>query len=171
MSQDDAMDLAHYRPNVGVVLFHPDGRVWLGRRTATPDPYNWQFPQGGVDAGEDLEAAARRELAEETGATRVTPLGRTDAWITYDYPPDHIGPKGKRGWRGQRQIWFAFRFDGDDDEFDLAAHPPQEFEAWRWGFLDEAPALIVPFKRAAYETVATAFAQFAAVRSRGSTQR
>ncbi|MBL8556082.1 MAG: RNA pyrophosphohydrolase, partial [Phenylobacterium sp.] len=25
-------DLSFYRPNVGVVLFHPDGRVWLGKR-------------------------------------------------------------------------------------------------------------------------------------------
>ncbi|HEX8661315.1 MAG TPA: RNA pyrophosphohydrolase, partial [Brevundimonas sp.] len=24
-------DLSRYRPNVGVVLFHPDGRVWYGR--------------------------------------------------------------------------------------------------------------------------------------------
>ena len=52
-------DLSLYRPNVGVVLFHPDGRVWLGRRVATPGPHNWQFPQGGIDPGEDLETAAQ----------------------------------------------------------------------------------------------------------------
>ena len=62
-------DLSRYRPNVGVVLFHPDGRVWLGRRVNTPEPHNWQFPQGGVDPGEELLDAARRELAEETGVT------------------------------------------------------------------------------------------------------
>ena len=26
------MNLSAYRPNVGVVVFHPDGRVWLGHR-------------------------------------------------------------------------------------------------------------------------------------------
>jgi putative (di)nucleoside polyphosphate hydrolase len=162
-------NLDRYRPNVGVVLFHPDGRVWLGRRANTPEPYNWQFPQGGVDPGEDLEHAARRELAEETGARSATYLGRTDGWAAYDFPPGHSGPKSVRGWRGQKQVWFAFRFEGDEDEFDLTAHGEPEFDAWRWAYLEEAPELIVPFKRAVYEMAAKAFAPFAAPRSRGAS--
>ncbi|CAN7641275.1 RNA pyrophosphohydrolase [Phenylobacterium sp. LjRoot225] len=158
-------ELSHYRPNVGVVLFHPDGRVWLGRRINTPEPHNWQFPQGGVDDGEDLEAAARRELAEETGARTATYLGRTDGWITYDFPENHGGSKASRGWRGQKQVWFAFRFDGEEAEFDLTSHGEPEFDAWRWTYLEDAPELIVPFKRAAYDLVAHAFASFAAPRS------
>jgi putative (di)nucleoside polyphosphate hydrolase len=59
-------------------------------------------------------------------------------------------------------VWFAFRFDGEAAEFDLAAHGEPEFEAWRWGYLAEAPELVVPFKRPAYEAVAAAFAGFAA---------
>jgi putative (di)nucleoside polyphosphate hydrolase len=155
-------ELDKYRPNVGVVLFHRDGRVWLGQRANTPGPYNWQFPQGGVDPGEDLEAAARRELAEETGASTVSYLGRTDGWITYDYPPEFAGRKASRGYRGQRQVWFAFRFDGEEAEFDLEAHAEPEFAAWRWGYLGETPELIVPFKRPVYEAVVRAFSPFAA---------
>ena len=156
--------LSEYRPNVGVVLFHPDGRVWLGRRAQAPPPYQWQFPQGGIDPGEDLEVAARRELAEETGAVSVSLLSRTHDWIVYDYPADFAGPKASRGYRGQKQVWFAFRFDGAEAEFDLHAHHEPEFEAWRWGDLAEAPGLIVPFKRAAYEAVVAAFAAFAPAR-------
>ncbi|NJC40893.1 putative (di)nucleoside polyphosphate hydrolase [Brevundimonas alba] len=151
-------DLSRFRPNVGVVLFHPNGRVWYGRRAATPGPHNWQFPQGGVDDGEDLEAAARRELQEETGVVSVELLARTQEWIAYTFPADYGGSKQARGWEGQKQQWFAFRFTGDESEIDLEQHDEIEFDAWRWGRLDEAPDLIVPFKRAAYEQVVQAFA-------------
>lgn len=161
-------DLAAYRPNVGVVLFHPDGRVWLGRRAGTEGPHNWQFPQGGVDGGGELYAAALRELAEETGAVTVTFLGRTEGWLVYDFPTDHGGSKLAKGWKGQRQVWFALRFDGEEREFDLDRHGPPEFDAWRWGRLSEAPELVIPFKRRTYETVVAAFQSFAGLSGRAA---
>jgi len=155
-------DLSAYRPNVGVVLFAPDGRVWLGRRAGTPGPLNWQFPQGGLDPGESLEAAARRELAEETGVRTVSMLGQTEDWIAYDFPEGYAGSKAARGWKGQKQKWFAFRFEGDDSEIDLGAHDADvEFDAWRWCDLDSALDLVVPFKREAYRQVVEAFRPFA----------
>jgi putative (di)nucleoside polyphosphate hydrolase len=162
MSPGSSTDaLPRHRPNVGVVLFHADGRVWLGRRHQQPAPHNWQFPQGGVDDGEELLDAARRELAEETGVVSAELLGRTEGWIAYDFPADFAGSKKARGWLGQKQVWFAFRFTGDEAEIDLEAHGEVEFDAWRWGTLDETPELIVPFKRGVYETVVAAFRGYA----------
>ena len=163
-----SVHLDAYRPNVGVVLFNREGLVWLGRRVRTPAPYNWQFPQGGVDAGEDLEAAARRELHEETGVRSASVIGRTQDWITYDFPPEVLSRPNTRGFLGQRQVWFAFRFEGEDAEINLAAVPPVEFDDWRWAMLSEAMELVVPFKRETYRQVVEAFAPFTEGASRGA---
>jgi putative (di)nucleoside polyphosphate hydrolase len=152
-----SVDLSLYRPNVGVVLVNKAGRVWYGRRAKESGQHLWQFPQGGVDDGEDLFAAAKRELAEETGVRSASLIGRTEDWVTYDFPPELMRAKAARGWRGQKQIWYALRFEGEDSEIDLNAHRPAEFDAWRWGRLEEAVNLVVPFKRAVYEQVTRAF--------------
>lgn len=157
-------DFPHHRPNVGVVLINAQGQVWYGRRAGLQGEHAWQFPQGGVDQGEDLEAAARRELEEETGVVSAELIGRTEGWIVYDFPEALIAQhraQGRQPYAGQKQVWFAFRFIGDDTEIDLSRHEDIEFDAWRWAALDDACDLIVPFKRAAYEQVVRAFAPYA----------
>jgi putative (di)nucleoside polyphosphate hydrolase len=152
-----------HRPNVGVVLFNPQGRVWIGKRYAQGGDYAWQFPQGGIDDGEAPEAAAVRELYEETGVTEdlVEPLGTIDHWLAYDFPPEVLGQRKVNRWKGQKQRWFAYRFLGTDTCFDLKAVPPQEFEAFRWEALSAVPPLIIPWKRGVYDEVARAFAGLA----------
>ena len=57
-----------------MVLLDPDGRVLLFRQLPTADladsPY-WYLPGGGIMSFESIEAAARRELREETGIREV----------------------------------------------------------------------------------------------------
>jgi ADP-ribose pyrophosphatase YjhB (NUDIX family) len=55
---------------VGVVLLRPAGagaEVLLVRRLRAPAAGEWSFPGGAQWLGETAEAAARRELLEETG--------------------------------------------------------------------------------------------------------
>ena len=160
-ADDDPAD-PRYRPNVGIVVFDRGGRVWLGRRRGGMRLHNWQFPQGGVDPGEDLLQAARRELQEETGITSVSLLARAEGWISYDFPPEVRSAKAARGYVGQRQAWFAFRFEGEYAEVDLQADTHPEFDAWRWAGLHEALELVAPFKREAYAKVIAAFERLAA---------
>lgn len=52
-----------------IALVDPRGWVLLQERDEHPviDPEKWGFPGGGVEPGESWEAAAYRELEEETG--------------------------------------------------------------------------------------------------------
>jgi putative (di)nucleoside polyphosphate hydrolase len=165
---DDTRDL---RPNVGIALFDRQGRVLIARRTGDDGPeviepgLDWQMPQGGVEPGEDLEAAARRELAEETGVTSAVFLARLPEPMSYDWPPYHGPPHRLSRWRGQRQTWFAFRFIGSDADIDLSHAAPgeaPEFDAWRWERLDRVAGLVVSYKSAVYLRVISGFARFGA---------
>ncbi len=54
-------------PAVGAVVVDDRGRLLLVRRRSGPHPGRWAVPGGKQRFGEPLRAAARREVAEETG--------------------------------------------------------------------------------------------------------
>lgn len=147
-----------YRPCAGIMLVNTERQVFVGQRLDTTVEA-WQMPQGGIDRGETAEAAARRELREETGiaADKVALVAAAPDELFYDLPPELIGKAWKGRWRGQRQRWFLFRFLGTDADIDIAT-PEPEFRAWRWADAAELPKLIVPFKQQLYRDVVAAFA-------------
>jgi putative (di)nucleoside polyphosphate hydrolase len=156
-----------YRPCAGVMLINQDGRIFVGQRADRSeegvDSAWWQMPQGGLEEGEEPEAGARRELAEETGVTSARFLARTQDWLTYDLPAELVGIAWEGRYRGQKQMWFAARFEGPQSEIDLGAREghAQEFDAWRWVTLAELPSLVVPFKRKVYAAVIAQLGEFA----------
>ncbi len=67
------------RPAVGVVALNAAGQVMLvDHYRFISQERGWEIPAGGVDADEDLEVAARRELLEESGCSggELSYLGR-----------------------------------------------------------------------------------------------
>lgn len=155
MSHRRPLEERPYRSGVGIVLLNGQGHALVARRIDTKEPA-WQFPQGGIDDGEDPLPAAMREMEEEIGTAKAELLAETTGWIAYDLPADLADRVWGGRFRGQRQKWFAFRFLGKDADIDIATKHP-EFSEWRWMPLTDVPALIVPFKRALYETVVSEF--------------
>ena len=144
-----------YRLGVGMVLFNEQGQVFVGRRKDAPDPA-WQFPQGGIDEGEDPLAAVWREMAEEIGTNKAQLLRESGDWLAYDLPEDIAAKCWGGKYRGQKQMWYAFRFVGKDTDIDLNTHNP-EFSHWQWVDLASVVDLVVPFKHALYQQVVAEF--------------
>ena len=159
------MNALPYRTNVGAVLFNREGLVLVARRADMPNAEGraggWQLPQGGVDAGEDLRLAVLRELAEEIGTDRAEIIAEHPEWLSYDFPPELQSMRMAQKYRGQRQRWFALRFQGEDSDIRLDADPHPEFDAWRWAGIAELPDLAVSFKRDIYAELVRAFSRFA----------
>ncbi len=159
-----------YRPNVGVALFNAAGLVFAGHAVnAGPEVvatgHEWQMPQGGIDPEEDIAAAARRELWEETGIADVSVLAITEDWWPYEFPPYGGPPHKLSAFRGQTQRWAALRFEGDERAIDLTRPPPGcvvEFTRWAWVPLAWLPDRVMPHKRVNYLKVVEAFGRFAA---------
>lgn len=155
-----------FRPCVGIMLVNGAGKVWQGRRCgANDDPEGpgawWQMPQGGIEEGEDIEAAAFRELHEETGISSAKIIAVTKDWHYYDLPPALIPSSWSRPYRGQKQKWVLMQFEGADSE--VLITPPAgldhgaEFDSWRWADHRDLAETVVAFKRPVYVAVIAEF--------------
>jgi len=139
-----------YRPNVAAILRRPkNGAILIGERVTHPG--SWQFPQGGVDPGEDLIGALYREVEEEVGVPPdkyTLQACRTD--YRYKFPNGH---KKKGLFCGQVQTYFLCDYHGKKNEIDLDAHV-REFSDYRWIQPEEFLIDWVPrFKRRVFRQV------------------
>lgn len=143
------IDSDGYRPNVGIILSHEDGRVFWAKRVGQNA---WQFPQGGIRPHESLEEALFRELREETGLLpeHVEIMGCTRRWLRYRLPKHLIRRHSKPLCIGQKQRWFMLRMLVDDACVRLDASDKPEFDSWRWVEYWRPLREVVFFKRHVY---------------------
>ena len=118
-----------YRPNVAMVVINSMNKVLICRRKNTR---TWQFPQGGIDNGEDIKNAMYRELSEEIGLSKddVILVGESEGTITYDIPKT-IRSKVLGGkFKGQEQKWFLLKLKKDNSEIKLDNETFPEFDKY-----------------------------------------
>ena len=153
------LDRDGFRPNVGIILLNHKSQVFWGKRIRT---HSWQFPQGGIDRGENPEQAMFRELHEEVGLfpQHVQVLARTRDWLRYEVPDRFIRRDARGHYKGQKQIWFLLQLVGHDWDLNLRATDHPEFDAWRWNDYWVPLDVVVEFKRGVYEMALTELARF-----------
>jgi len=137
------------RSGVGIVLLNKENKIFVAKRIDNPKNF-WQMPQGGIDKGEDLYAAALRELKEETSITSIKLIKEIEGSFTYILPDNLIGIIWKGKFRGQKQKWFIMRFTGDKSEINIKTKHP-EFLDWKWIDLENLTEIAVPFKLEVYK--------------------
>ena len=138
-----------FRLGVGVVVLNKENKVFVGKRKDNP-VNKWQMPQGGVDNGENLIGAMKRELDEETGIKNIKILKEIDGWSEYELPENLLGKIWRGKYRGQKQKWFIVKFLGKDNEINLKTSN-HEFIEWKWLDIESLPGVIVEFKKRVYE--------------------
>ncbi len=183
MDRSENIDRHGFRPNVCTVIQNDAGQVLWARRVGGRDA--WQFPQGGIHAGEGAKEAMYRELFEEVGLEPegVEIVASTSGWLRYRLPrymrqrgSNRATPRRHDKGRaraasaarpaegstvrflGQKQKWFLLRLLAGDDAVRTDRTPKPEFDHWRWVSYWYPLSEVVAFKRDVYRRALTELA-------------
>lgn len=144
-----------FRANVGAVIINTEGQVLALERKKISG--SWQFPQGGLDEGEEPLEAVKREILEETGIeeSELELLATFPRWLAYELPEEM---RTQKLGRGQVQKWFLFRFAGLDEHISMGAG--KEFKAWEWTSIGKLLPKVVFFKQPIYQELEAYFKEY-----------
>jgi putative (di)nucleoside polyphosphate hydrolase len=151
--------MVRFRPNVAALIVKPDGALLICERWTVPGA--WQFPQGGVDAGETPESALFREVREEVGLEpKHYQVIAQKAGYRYLYPEDVRQKKLKKhGFHGQEQTYYLCHLHSNSTPINVD-QKGREFRAYRWIDPEEFDLDWLPsFKRDVYRQVMLDFFQ------------
>ncbi len=144
-----------YRPNVAMIIVsssYPHKKeIFLAQRNDLTDV--WQFPQGGIDKGEEIMEALFRELEEEIGTNEVEVIAEFPEWISYDFPPKIA--QNMKPFIGQKQRYFLVKLQ-ESASIDIQTQEP-EFSDYKFVSIDEVLNLSASFKKDVYESVINYF--------------
>jgi len=121
--------MSEYRRSVLGVFQNAEGLLLVGKRL---DRGTWQFPQGGIEAGETEEEALYREMKEELGCENFSILRSVEELLRYDFPANMSAEaKKKYPHKGQVQRWFLCRFHPGAGPNLIQMKEP-EFSEFQW---------------------------------------
>ena len=142
--------MASYRPNVAALIINQKGKLLVCERINSKGA--WQFPQGGVDAGEKNRKALTREIEEEIGLPKGSyKVIEKRGGYSYLYP-DQVKKK-KLYFDGQVQTYYLCRLKKKSPAIDLDQKSP-EFSDYKWIKPRDFKLKWLPeFKRQVYRAV------------------
>lgn len=131
MSSSSPLPTERYRPNVAILLIDQQDELLICERIESKGA--WQFPQGGVDPGEDFISALHREVWEEIGLDPADyQMLDQRGGYKYKYPPGvREKKKKKHNCVGQVQTYYLCRLEVSREKVDVCQQPP-EFQAAKW---------------------------------------
>lgn len=139
----------------GVILRQRRGKTFLAL-VREGDLSGYFLPKGGVEAGEDLETAARREIQEEAGLKQLELVA-------------YLGARQRLNFRRNRWVtthYFLFKTNGRQSKPTDTAHVYR----CEWFPLDRLPEMFWPEQRELVEEVAKSLTGGQAYRDK-ETQR
>ena len=151
------IDKQGYRLNIGIIVVNQHKQVLWAQRYGQQA---WQFPQGGVQQGEQLNEALYRELKEELGLNPqdVVIESFTPGFLKYRLPAKLIRQDNKPLCIGQKQKWYLLRLVADDKDVNLACSASPEFDNWAWVPYWYPLRFVIAFKREVYRKALKYFA-------------